>query len=188
ICDNSGVPTVSDAELEMSLQKLAEKFAEENVRPMVKLSSHEYLNERVSTLADDVIQAAAKVPLILLAISSFGMMGTVAASIRTRRFELGVLRCLGVTRFGLVRLILAEAILISLAAIIVSVSFGVIGAWCFIGLMRYISGFGGFVSPLVIPYFWLSFGLFTALFLCMLAAISPAVIVGRTEPTKLLRE
>ena len=118
--DPSGGPTVSDADLERSIRKLVDgkshldDGAAAISRPMVKVSSHEYLNDRVGSRGESVIQAAAKLPLILLMISSLGVMGTVAASIRTRRFELGVLRCLGITRFGLVRLILAEALLIAL--------------------------------------------------------------------------
>ncbi|MDR2642340.1 MAG: FtsX-like permease family protein [Planctomycetaceae bacterium] len=209
--DSSGKPTVSDKELEISLQKLADKYPvrtpvvnfnppainnppanltnNDVVRyPMVKVNSREYLTDRVNSRADSVIQAAAKMPLIILAISSIGLMGTIAASIRTRRFELGVLRSLGVTRCGLVRLILAEALLISIAAIVISVGFGVIAAWCFIGLMRYTSFFGGFVSPLTIPCYWLSIGFAVTLALCILAAIAPAIAAGKTEITKLLRE
>lgn len=202
--DASGKPTVSDRDLEESLQQLADRYVagragtplrpddgrtERTVtHPMVKVSSREYLTERVGSRADQVIQAAARMPLILLAISSFGMMGTIAASVRSRRFEFGVLRSLGVTRFGLVRLILSEALLISLAVIVISVGFGVIGAWCFIGLMRYLSVFGGFVSPLTIPVGWLSIGFIVTLALCFLAAIGPAVVAGRTDPTRLLRE
>ncbi len=219
--DKSGKPTVSDKDLEISLQNLADRFYGQNPRtgpvvpqrssdqrervdsperelpeawtagpsrPMVKVNSREYLTDRVNSRADSVIQAAAKMPLILLAISSFGMMGTIAASIRSRRFELGVLRSLGVTRFGLIRLILAESLLICIAVILLSVGFGVIGGWCFIGLMKYLSVFGGFTSPLTIPVYWLSIGLLTTLGLCTLAAIFPAVAAGRTEPSKLLQE
>ncbi|MDR2704413.1 MAG: ABC transporter permease [Planctomycetaceae bacterium] len=211
--DPKGKPTVSDTDLEESLQNFVENgnWKTENLnknsnqnssqnlnqnqlpitatnRPMVKVSSREYLTDRVNSRADQVIQAAAKMPLILLAISSIGMMGTIAASVRTRRFELGVLRSLGVTRFGLIRLILAEAFLISLAAILISFGFGVIGGWCFIGLMRYVSFFGGFVSPLTIPVYWLSIGFIVMLFLCFLAAAGPAITAGRTETSKLLQE
>ncbi|MDR2116729.1 MAG: FtsX-like permease family protein [Planctomycetaceae bacterium] len=221
--DANGKPTVSDTDLEESLQKLVEnksqiknrkletkketatktetateiKTATENQnhssfsatnRPMVKVSSREYLTDRVNSRADQVIQAAAKMPLILLAISSIGMMGTIAASVRTRRFELGVLRSLGVTRLGLIRLILAEAFLISLAAIVMSLGFGIIGGWCFIGLMRYVSFFGGFVSPLTIPVYWLSIGFIVMLVLCFLAAAGPAITAGRADTSKLLQE
>ncbi|MDR2437981.1 MAG: FtsX-like permease family protein [Planctomycetaceae bacterium] len=207
--DNKGKPTVSDTDLEESLQNFVEngnwktEYSNQNSnqnlnqnqlpiaatnRPMVKVSSREYLTDRVNSRADQVIQAAAKMPLILLAISSIGMMGTIAASVRTRRFELGVLRSLGVTRFGLIRLILAEAFLISFAAILISLGFGIIGGWCFIGLMRYVSFFGGFVSPLTIPVYWLSIGFIVMLLLCFLAAAGPAITAGRTETSKLLQE
>ena len=185
------LPGVSDEELEASLQHLADRLAppSEGVsRPMVKVSSRQYLKNQVGDRADEVIQAAAKMPLILLAISSFGMMGTIAAAIRSRRFEFGVLRSLGLTRFGLVRLILAEALLIALAAMIISVGFGVLAGWCFIGLMKYVAGFGGFTSPLTIPVYWLSLGLGVALIFCFLAAVGPAIVAGRTVPTRLLQE
>jgi putative ABC transport system permease protein len=198
--DGKKKPTVSDQQLEESLQTFVEAGAWRTKsqpqdltsltatnRPMVKVSSREYLTDRVNSRADQVIQAAARMPLILLAISSIGMMGTIAASVRTRRFELGVLRSLGVTRFGLIRLILAEALLISLAAIVISLGFGIIGGWCFIGLMRYVSFFGGFVSPLTIPVYWLSIGFVVMLFLCFLAAAGPAITAGRTETSKLLK-
>ena len=191
--DPKGGPTVSDADLERSVQKLVdEKWQADDPagaisRPMVKVSSHEYLNDRVGLRGDSVIQAAAKLPLILLMISSLGMMGTVAASIRTRRFELGVLRCLGITRFGLVRLILAEALLIALSAAIVSIGFGILGAWCFVGLMRYVSFFGGFLSPLTIPWYYLSIGFAATLLLCGLAALFPAIVAGAKHPADLVK-
>jgi putative ABC transport system permease protein len=184
-------PGVSDAELEQSLQHLADRLTPQGGevnRPMVKVSSRAYLQERVGDRADQVIQAAAKMPLILLVISSFGMMGTIAASIRSRRFEFGVLRSLGVTRFGLIRLILAEALLIALVVIIISVGFGVIAGWCFIGIMKYVAGFGSFTSPLTIPVYYLSLGIIVALIFCFLAALGPAVAAGRTSPTRLLQE
>jgi putative ABC transport system permease protein len=189
--DTSGKPTVSDAELEQSLQQLADQHASQREglgRPMVKVSSRNYLRERVGARAEEVIQAAATMPLILLAISSFGMMGTMATSIRSRRFEFGVLRSLGLTRFGLVRLILAEALLIALTVIVVSISFGMMASWCFIGLMKYVGMFGGFTSPLILPISWLSLGLGTALLFCFLAALGPAIIAGRTSPIRLLQE
>ncbi len=190
--DASGRLTVPDATLEESLQHYADTLAAEHdengvTHPMVKVSSREYLNERVGSRSDDVIQAAAKMPLILLAIASVGMMGTIAASVRVRRFELGVLRSLGVTRFALVRLILAEAILISLAAVAISVTAGTLGAWCFIGLMRYVSAFGGFASPLVIPLGRLSIGFAVTLTLCTFAALAPAASVAKEEPATLLK-
>ncbi len=189
----SGAPTVSDADLERSLQKLLDEQSHLDdgagaiSRPMVKVSSHEYLNDRVGSRGDSVIQAAAKLPLILLMISSLGMMGTVAASIRTRRFELGVLRCLGMTRFGLVRLILAEALLIAMSAAIISIGFGILGAWCFVGLMRYVSFFGGFLSPLTIPWYYLSLGFAATLLLCGLAAVIPAIMAGCKQPADLVK-
>ena len=189
--DASGKPTISDAELEQSLQHLADSLAPQTGgvnRPMVKVNSRAYLQDRVGTRADQVIQAAAKMPLVLLAISCFGMMGTIAASVRSRRFEFGVLRSLGITRSRLVRLILAEALLIALVVIVISVGFGVIASWCFIGIMKYVAGFGSFTSPLTIPVYHLLIGFAVAIECCFLAALGPAVVASRIPPTRLLQE
>ena len=91
------------------------------------------------------------------------------------------------TRFGLVRLILAEALLIALPAAIISIGFGILGAWCFVGLMRYVSFFGGFLSPLTIPWYYLSLGFAAALLLCGLAAVFPAIAAGGKQPADLVR-
>lgn len=70
---------------------------------------------------------------------------------------------------------------------IISIGFGVLGAWCFVGLMPYVSFFGGFLSPLTIPWYYLSLGLVAALLLCGLAALFPAIMAGRQEPADLVR-
>ncbi len=192
-------PGASFETIERDMQQIAERSANPTLRkrglgeltvtkPMVKVSTTESMTEFISSHADSVIQAMSKMPMIILAIASLGMMGTIAASVRTRRFELGVLRSVGLSRSGLVRLILAEAILIAFAAILLSLGFGLLGAWCSIGTARYVSVFGGIVPPLVLPIRWLALGFGTALGLCLIAALYPAVATGREEPAALLRE
>ncbi len=192
-------PGASFETIERDMQAIAEHSANPTLRkrglgeltvtkPMIKVSTTESMTEFISSHADSVIQAMSKMPMIVLAIASLGMMGTIAASVRTRRFELGVLRSVGLSRSGLVRLILAEAILIAFAAILLSLGFGLLGAWCSIGTARYVSVFGGIVPPLVLPIRWLALGFGAALGLCLIAALYPAIATGREEPAALLRE
>ncbi len=191
-----GLPLVSDHDLELSLQQQADQLlAPKNphtgsliTRPTVKVSSREYLRGHVGDRADDVIQTAAKMPLILLAIAAFGLMGITASAMRSRCFELGVLRCLGVTKIGLLCLVIIETMLISLAAITISLAFGILGSWCFIGVMQHIAMFGGFVNPLTIPVYPLGLGIIATIILCLLAALVPAFFVAKTDPSRLLRQ
>jgi putative ABC transport system permease protein len=100
---------------------------------------------------------------------------------------LGVLRALGVTRFGLFRLIIAEALLIGVVACVLSLGFGTMAGYCGTGVTRYINIRGGQVTPLVIPWTKLTVGFGMALGLCLLAALWPAYRTGRAEPLGLLQ-
>lgn len=154
----------------------------------IRVSTTESITAGVTSRSTQVIQSTAKMPLVILAISSIGMMGTMAASVRTRRYQLGVLRSLGVTRSGLIRLILGEALLIAVASIILSLGFGMLTAWCSAGLAKYVSIFGATVAGFVLPWKYLVIGFGMALGLCFLAAIGPAFIASRQEPSRLLQE
>jgi len=138
--------------------------------------------------ADLVIWSLSQLPLITLLVTSLGVVNTVMASVRARRWELGVLRALGVTRSGLFRMVLAEGLLIGLVACALSFAFGVMAGWCGTGISQYVSVFGGLNPPLVIPWSKLAVGFSATLALCLAAAMWPAVTTGRTEPLRLLQE
>ena len=92
---------------------------------------------------------------------------------------MGVLRAIGVTRFGLVRMILAEAILVGIVACLLSLGFGVMAGYCGTGITRYINIRGGQIVPLIIPWAKLTIGFGATLGLCLLAALWPAITTGR---------
>jgi putative ABC transport system permease protein len=100
---------------------------------------------------------------------------------------MGVLRALGYTRLSLVRLVLAEAVLVGLVACLLSLAFGVMAGWCGAGISQYVSFFGGLSPSLVIPWEKLSFGFGLTLLLCIAAALWSAVSTGRAEPLRLLQ-
>ena len=135
----------------------------------------------------DTLRKWTKFPLIVLAITTLAVVNTIMASIRARRWELGVLRAVGLTRGGLTRLVFAEAILVGLSASLLSLAFGTMAAWCANGICTYIFYFGGLQPPLVIPWTKLILGFSGTLLLCALAALAPAITTGRTEPATLLQ-
>ena len=100
---------------------------------------------------------------------------------------LGRAAALGVTRFALFRLIVAEALLVGVVACILSLGFGVMAGYCGTGVTRYINIRGGMITPLIVPWGKLAIGFAAALGLCLLAAIWPAAAAGRTEPLRLLQ-
>jgi putative ABC transport system permease protein len=153
----------------------------------VTLASAEGARTEVRERADNIIWALSELPLVTLLVTSLGVINTVLSSIRARRWDLGVLRALGLTRFGLFRLIVAESLLIGVVACLLSLGFGAMAGYCGTGVTRYINIRGGQITPLVLPWAKLMVGFAIALGLCLIAALWPAFQTGRTEPLRLLQ-
>lgn len=154
----------------------------------VRVTTPDQVHSFIMARASGMIWASCYLPLITLLVTSLGVVNTVMASVRARRWEFGVLRSQGITRSGLFRMILAEGLLIGLITCLLSLGFGVFSGWCGTGISQYVSFFGGLAPPLVIPWAQLSIGFGMALGLCLLAALWPAVSTGLAEPLKLLQE
>ena len=150
-----------------------------------KVSTIESLNAFLNSRADSVIEAMAKMPLMILIISSIAVVNTMVASVRTRRWEIGLLRSISLTRFQTVRMIFAESLLLALVSCFVSFSLGAIAAWCSIGVSS-TGAFGAVNVPLTFPWEKLGFGFALTLGLCLLAAVWTAFSASSEEPSKLL--
>jgi putative ABC transport system permease protein len=153
----------------------------------LRITTPDQSGAQILSRSDSMIWAMCELPLITLLVTSLGVINTIMASVRARRWELGVLRAVGTTRWGLSRMILAEGLLIGLVACLLSLAFGVTAGWCGTGISRYVSFFGGMDTPLVVPWLKLTTGFSITLGLCLVAALWPAISTGRTEPLKLLQ-
>lgn len=151
----------------------------------VKLSTRSSLTESISKRADSVIWGLSKTPITTLIIASIAVVGAVANSVRSRRWQFGIMRAAGLTRGALIRAILVEAILIALVASATSFLFGFLAAQGALKLGA--SMFGTSNPPLILPLKELAFGFALTLALCLTAALWPAIQAGRAEPLELLR-
>ena len=151
----------------------------------VKLSTRSSLTESISKRADTVIWGLSKTPITTLIIASIAVVGAVANSVRSRRWQFGTMRAAGLTRGALIRAILVEAILIALVASATSFLFGFLAAQGALKLGA--SMFGTSNPPLILPLKELAFGFALTLALCLTAALWPAIQAGRAEPLELLR-
>lgn len=190
--------SVSDSDLEAAMQTIAEQRGEtkfqvpgvgeiESKRPYARLTSTATIRSSINDRADGMIWGMSRIPFITLLITSLAVVNTVVSSVRARQWDMGILRAIGTTRFGIVRLILAESILIGLAVCVLGVGFGLMAGWCGIGMSALLSPFGGLRSPLILPWKSIALVSATALGLCLLAALWPAITTGRREPLKLLQ-
>lgn len=156
--------------------------------PFVRAMPIEGIRAIVQGHARQWIFAMSLLPLTCLGITTIGVVNAVMASVRARRWDFGVLRAVGFTRWTLVRLVLAEGVLIGLAACALSVGFGVVAGWCGVGISQYVSFFGGLHPVLVVPWATVGIGVLSVVVLTILAAIWPAVSIGRTQPLTLLQQ
>lgn len=154
---------------------------------IAQVSTVESLNESLFGRAGSVIAMMSRMPLMILILSTIAVLNTMVISVRSRWWEMGVLRAYGVTRSGLIRMILAESILIGLCACVLSFSFGWFYAWLANGMVQYTSFFGEVPPPVVVPWNQLGTGYFLALAVCLLASLWPAFTAGLREPSQLLQ-
>ncbi|HEY4310613.1 MAG TPA: ABC transporter permease [Pirellulales bacterium] len=158
-----------------------------NYSTTINIRTAEGVRTAIRERADGIIWGLSQLPLVTLAVTSLGVMNTILSSVRARRWEMGVMRALGLSRFSLFRLILAEAVLVAIVACVLSVGLGVLAGYCGTGVTRYINIRGGMITPLVIPWAKLLIGFGITLALCVIAALWPAIATGRAEPLRLLQ-
>ncbi len=163
------------------------EFAARNFGRTVRLTTVDDVQSRIENRAAGIIWGMGQLPLVTLAVSALGVLNTILASVRTRQWDMGVLRSLGLTRWALVRLILAEGCMIALVACTLSLGFGLLAGWCGVGISQYVSFFGGMAPTLVVPWRQLLLGSGLTLVLCLAAALWPAIATGRQEPLRLLQ-
>ncbi|AMV31549.1 Macrolide export ATP-binding/permease protein MacB [Pirellula sp. SH-Sr6A] len=146
------------------------------------------IRNQLRNMASRWLWMLSQVPLLALVIAAIGVLNVLLASVRSRRWEFGVLRSIGIDRSQITRAILAEGVLIAIVACVLSVSFGVLAGWCGCGLAQYISFFGGLHPPLVIPLLPVVLGVGLALAIGFLCALAPALVIGRASPLSLLQQ
>ena len=190
-------PDTDLAVAEAKFQAIAERgagetFRADNVgevkayRPFARMTATNDVRKAIKMRADDMIWGMSYLPLVTLIVMSLAVANTVIASVRARTWEFGVMRSIGVTRSQLVRLVIAETILIAIAACTLSLIFGLIAGWCGVGMAQFGGWFAGPPS-FMIPWAQLSIGFAMTIGLCLLAGLWPAIKTGQAEPLSLLQ-
>jgi putative ABC transport system permease protein len=133
--------------------------------------------ERLLLLVSTVAFAA-------MAVASLGVTNTIMASIRSRRWQFGIFRSVGVTRSQLLRLVLAEALLLGIVGCGLGVAAGIemaIDARQESGIVL------GYKPPVTIPWNYIVVGTSVVLLISLIASIAPAINLARSEPLDLLQ-
>ena len=117
-------------------------------------------------------------------VAALGITNTIMAGIRSRRWQFGILRAIGVTRGQLLRLVLAEALLLGLIGVAMGMGAGMLMSFNANELTRAIVGF---TVQIRVPWGIISIGIGVVMLTSILASLWPAILVARTEPLKLLQ-
>lgn len=148
----------------------------------VKITERNDLLGWLSWRADSVIWSLTRFPLLALIIASLAVFNTVFASVQARSWQFGILRGVGLSRSQLFRLVISEALMIFLAAGVLSLVAGVLLAWCGMQISTHFFYFAGRTPPLILPWSGLSVGFGIAFALCFVAGLLPAWRMARQEP------
>jgi putative ABC transport system permease protein len=118
-------------------------------------------------------------------IAAVGMVNTLSLSVLQRQRELGLLRALGFTAGQVRRMVLAEAVQMSVASVAFGLVLGIVYGWC--GAQALLGSMlgGGFVGPSV-PWFLLVGAVLVSAVLAAAASVAPARRATRVTPVAAL--
>jgi putative ABC transport system permease protein len=119
---------------------------------------------------------------IALLIGFFGITNTMVMSVNERTREIGILRAVGWQMMRIIRMILLEAVFLSMLGALC----GIIGAMVIGHLLTRVPSVNGLIDPRVEPFF-LVFGFVIAVVLGLLGSVIPAIRAAQMMPTEALR-
>lgn len=139
---------------------------------------------QMQSALQQLLTVLSTVAFAALAVASLGVTNAIHASVRSRRWQFGILRSVGVTRGQLLRLVLAEALLLGLAASAMGI---VAGLEMSINARQLSSIIIGYAPPLAVPWQVVWIGAGAVLAVALAAGIWPALRTARAEPLSLLQ-
>ncbi len=119
-----------------------------------------------------------------MAVAALGVTNTIMASVRSRQWQFGILRSIGVTREQLLRLVIAEAVLLGVVGVALGLAAGFLMAVNGMGMNREMIGY---VPGMTIPWGPIMLGIVITLAISLLASLWPASHVAKTETLTLLQ-
>jgi putative ABC transport system permease protein len=131
-----------------------------------------------------ILMLLSTVALAAIAVASLGVTNTIMASVRSRQWQFGILRSIGVTRSQLLRLIVAEALLLGLVACVLGLGAGFLMSVDANALGRTIIGYG---PPITVPWDIIAGGTGLILLVAVGASLWPAINAARSTPLELLQ-
>ncbi len=150
---------------------------------LLDAGSGRQVKEQIRELIGGGLVIASSVAVFAMLVAGFGVANIIIAGVQSRRFEFGVLRSIGATRGLLIRLILAEAVLIALTAVLLGTALGVQGIASGQRLDRLLFGLELSVRPPLVP---IAVGWLFIFAVTLGAALPTALSSAKRSPRELL--
>jgi len=142
------------------------------------LISNEMIRDQVLTLMDQAFSMFDVMALLSIVVGSLGVINTLTMSVIERTREIGMLRAIGTTRWQIVRMVLAEAMLMGVIGGVIGLATGVVLARIlFIGMTT----MSGYRLTFILPSEGVITSVVIALIISQVAAIAPAVRAARVR-------
>lgn len=139
----------------------------------VQIHLRNEISEGTLIHSDDLVGALAQIPFWSLALLSIGFISMLTATVRMMKNELMIMRAVGMTQSQFFRLLMSQALLTTLCAVLLSLLSGVCVGWSFTALTRASMSFGGLPATLSIPWMNVIEGIIFALVCTLVIAPFP---------------
>jgi putative ABC transport system permease protein len=174
------------ANLEMGHQKekLLEDLQRELAQQGMRAGDVREIKYNIQLGFHRLLMLVSTVAIAAMAVSALGVTNTIMASVRTRQWQFGVLRSIGVTRGQLLRLVLAEALLLGLVGVGLGLLAGFEMAVNANALGALVTGYA---PDITVPWRSVFYGVAAVIVISLGASIWPAWSAARAEPLTLLQ-
>ena len=131
-----------------------------------------------------LLDLVSTVAVAAMALASLGVANTIMASVRSRRWQFGVLRSIGLGRGDLLRMILAEAIMLGLVGVALGLAAGLEIS---VDARKLSGAVLGYSPPMQIPWGMVARGCLAVVVVALAASLGPAVSAAGAQPLDLLQ-
>lgn len=132
----------------------------------------------------NLLLLAGTVAFAAMAVASLGVVNTVMASVRSRLWQFGVLRSIGITRGQLLRLVTAEIILLAIVGCALGLAAGLEMS---VAAKQVAIIVAGLTIPDVFPWGVIGIGIAAMILITLIAGAAPAISVAMKKPLELLQ-
>jgi putative ABC transport system permease protein len=174
----------ANLELSVPKDKLMKDLRHELADSGLSVADVRQLKHDILSTFSRLLLVASTVAWAAMAVASLGVTNTVMASVRSRRWQFGVLRSIGVTRDMLMRVVIGEALLLGIVSVVLGICAGLLMALDAHQLWGVILGYA---PPVYLPWGIISLGGGVVMIVSIGASVGPALGVAREEPLSLLQ-